>query len=93
MPALKSEGTCERTKLPFNEWSDAAGPKVALDHLIRDFDVAHDGQIALHETMHADFAALIQNAMYMRRSNFPPQTFGVLRMRKNSSEYHLLNNM
>ena len=63
MPALKSEGTCERTKLPFNEWSDAAGPKVALDHLIRDFDVAHDGQIALHGTMHADFAALIQNAM------------------------------
>ncbi len=38
-------------------------PKVALDYLIRDFDIPNDGQIALDETMRADFTALIQDAM------------------------------
>ena len=90
MPALNAEGSRESTNLPFYEWSDAYGPKVALDHLIRDFDIPADGQIALYETMRADFAALIQDAMPYASLQFSTSTVGALRMHKDSSEYRLL---
>ena len=90
LPALNAGGSRKSTNLPFYEWSDADGPKVALDHLIRDFDILQDGQIALDETMRADFAALIQDAMPYAAQQFSTSTVGALRMRKDSSEYHLL---
>ena len=40
--------------------------------------------------MRADFAALIQDAMPFAARQFSTSTVGALRMRKDSSEYHLL---
>ena len=90
MPALNAGGSRKGTNLPFYAWSDADGHKVALDHLIRDFDILQDGQIALDETMRADFAKLIHEALPYAAQLYCTSKVGAMRMRKDSSEYRLL---
>lgn len=90
MPALNAEGTRESTDLTFYEWDDAAGPNSALQHLLTDLKVGGKANLALDETMRADFAALIQKALPQARRQFLTSTVGALRMRKDDDEYKRL---
>ena len=90
MSALNAESTHKSTDIPFYEWPDAAGPKAALDHLIKDFEIPHCGKIALEWMMCADFAALIQNALPYGAPQFSTSKIGPLRTPKDIGEYRLL---
>lgn len=90
IPALNADGTRENTDLPFHEWSDDAGPTTALKALLADLDVSTAASIALDETMRADFAALVQDALPEAKRQFTASTIGALRMRKDSDEYAIL---
>ena len=90
MPALNAEGTRENTDLAFYEWEDEAGPKNALQSLLIDLKVASKASVALDETMRADFAVLIQEALPQASRQFSASTVGALRMRKDDDEYECL---
>ena len=82
--------TRETTSLPLYEWTDADGSKAALDHLTKDFSIPNNGQIALDETMRADFAALLQDDLPEATRQISASTVGALHMRKDEREYLLL---
>ena len=90
MPALNAEGSRGSTDLPFFTWSDDEGPDAAFGHLLDDLGVASAGAIALDETMRADFAALVQDALPNSSRQFTASTIGLLRMRKDAVEYRVL---
>lgn len=88
MPALNAASVRAQTDLPFYEWSDADGPGAALAALLADFgaDPARTS-LALDETMRADFALLLLDALPGVRRQFLGSTVGWLRARKEPSEY------
>jgi Xaa-Pro aminopeptidase len=90
MPALNAEGTRENTDLTFYEWHDAVGPNDALQSLLTDLKVDGKANLALDETMRADFADLIQEALPQASRQFSASTVGALRMRKDDDEYKCL---
>lgn len=90
MPALNADGTRENTDLPFHEWTDDGGPTKALSSLLSDLQVSNPTHIALDETMRADFAALVQDALPDAKRQFTASTIGALRMRKDNDEYTIL---
>jgi len=90
MPALNAAGSRQATNLTFFEWSDAEGPQVAFTELLADLGVTNARQIALDETMRADFAALVQDALPAAERQFTASSIGHLRMRKDESEFKLL---
>ncbi len=90
MPALNAEGTRVSTDLPFHEWSDAEGPDKAFANLLDDLKVTQSNSIALDETMRADFAALVQDALPAAKRQFTASTIGALRMRKDENEFQCL---
>lgn len=90
MPAFNAMATRETTGLPLYEWTDVDGFKAALDHLTKDFAIPNNGQIALDETMRADFAALLQDDLPEATRQFSASTVGALHMRKDEREYLLL---
>ncbi len=90
MPALNADGTRENTDLPFHEWTDDHGPNTAFSALLKDLQVTGATSIALDETMRADFAALVQEALPNAKRQFTPSTIGGLRMRKDADEYAIL---
>lgn len=90
MPSLNAEGTRENTDLTFYEWDDAVGPNDALQNLLTDLKVGGKANLALDETMRADFAALMQDALPHASRQFSASTVGALRMRKDEKEYKCL---
>ena len=90
MPELNAEGSRRGTDLPFHEWSDGDGPEEAFDRLIAELGLGGAGRIVLDETMRADFAALVQDAMPGFERQFTASTVGWLRMRKDAGEYAVL---
>lgn len=90
MPALNAEGSRPHTDLPFFTWTDADGPGQALAQLFDELGVASAGSVVLDETMRADFAALVQDALPEAARQFTATTIGRLRMRKDDTEYRLL---
>ncbi len=91
MPALNAEGTREFTDLAFFNWTDDAGPVAALNQALAAIDAAAPGKVALDETMRADFALLLLDALPADTiREFTPATLGALRMRKDSAEYQTL---
>lgn len=90
MPALNAEGTRTQTDLPFFEWSDAEGPNKAFNELLESLGAADAKRIALDETMRADFAALVQEALPNATREFSASTVGALRMRKDAREFDIL---
>ncbi len=90
MPALNAEGTRTNTDLAFHEWSDADGPEQAFARLLDDLAAQDAGCVVLDETMRADFAALVQDALPNAKRQFTDQTIGLLRMRKDADEYGAL---
>ena len=90
MPELNAEGSRRGTDLPFHEWSDADGPEGAFRRLVAELGVGGAGRIVLDETMRADFAALVQDALPGAERQFTASTVGLLRMQKDDDEYAVL---
>lgn len=91
MPALNTDSSRAHTDLPFWTWRDDDGPEGALRRLLADFGLAGQGlSVALDETMRADFALLLLDALPGARRSFLPDTVGYLRSRKDAVEYAIL---
>lgn len=90
MPALNAEGARAVTSISFHTWADAEGPTAALTLALREIDARAPGKVALDETMRADFALLLLDALPGTRHDFTGDTLGALRMRKNAEEYAAL---
>ena len=88
MPALNAEGTRAFTDIGFHTWADDEGPVEALQAALAAIGAETPGLVALDETMRADFALLLIDALPAgTRRDFTPATLGGLRMRKDSEEY------
>lgn len=86
-----SPGTRECTDIAFHSWSDDEGPVAALDSALSAIGAKDARKVALDETMRADFALLLLDALpagVIRE--FTDTTLGALRMRKDASEYEAL---
>jgi Xaa-Pro dipeptidase len=98
MPALNVDSSRQHTDLPFFPWADAEGPDAALAHLLDATGISRSApSVVLDETMRADFALLVLDALPGARRRFTGDTVGYLRSRKDDDEYrrlkaaHLLN--
>ena len=91
MPALNVDSARQHTDLPFFPWTDADGPAAALEALLEATGVPLiNPSIVLDETMRADFALLVIDALPGARRRFTNDTVGYLRSRKDEAEYHAL---
>jgi Xaa-Pro aminopeptidase len=91
MPALNVDSARQQTDLPFFPWSDAEGPGAALGDLIDAAGVPRiSPSIVLDETMRADFALLVLDALPGASRRFTNDTVGYLRSRKDDAEYQAL---
>ena len=90
MPALEAESARQHTDEPFFCWTDDEGPEAAFQQLMAKIGGDEARGIALDETMRADFAALVQDAMPSADRQFSASTVGALRMRKDADEYAAL---
>lgn len=91
MPALNADSVRTQTDLPFHEWTDEEGPAGALDRLLAAAGVkGRPVAVALDETMRADFALLLLDAITPSRRSFLDATVGWLRARKDGGEYAIL---
>ncbi len=90
MPALNADAVRNGTDLPFHPWSDDAGPKAALADLLSACGVGSGPSVALDETMRADFALLLLDALDAPRRSFTDRTIAPLRARKDETEIETL---
>ena len=90
MPALNAEGTRESTDIAFHTWTDDQGPQKALIAALADIGVSDADHVVLDETMRADFALLLLDAVPGARPSFTADTIGALRMRKDEDEFREL---
>ncbi|MDT8856206.1 M24 family metallopeptidase [Paracoccaceae bacterium Fryx2] len=91
MPALNADSQRPATDLPFFCWTDDVGPVQALaDLLAAALPAGTPCTVALDETMRADFALLLLDALPVARRGFLGDTVGWLRSRKDAAEYDLL---
>lgn len=98
MPALNVDSSRQHTDLPFFPWADAEGPDAALEQLIDATGISRiSPSVVIDETMRADFALLLLDALPGATRRFTQDTVGYLRSRKDEAEYkalkasHLLN--
>lgn len=98
MPALNADAASAITDLPMHRWSDDEGPDAALSELLDACDLRRPGlSVVLDETMRADFALLLLDALDTPSRRFTGDTLGALRARKDKDEArrikaaHLLN--
>ena len=90
MPVLNAEGTRESTDISFHTWSDDVGPSEALTDALKAIGAENTKQVALDETMRADFALLLLDQLPNATHTFTDSTLGALRMRKDQQEYEKL---
>ena len=91
MPALNVDSARQHTDLPFFAWDDADGPDAALKDLLAASGVRPiSPSIVLDETMRADFALLVLDALPGASRRFTQDTVGYLRSRKDENEYQAL---
>jgi len=91
MPALNADGSREHTGIAFFNWSDADGPNGALKQALAAVGAENPGMVVLDETMRADFALLLIDALPKGTARtFTDATLGALRMRKDAGEYAAL---
>ncbi len=91
MPALNVDSARQHTDLPFFPWTDADGPDAALQDLLNATGVPRiSPSIVLDETMRADFALLVLDALPGASRRFTNDTVGYLRSRKDEAEYTAL---
>jgi Xaa-Pro aminopeptidase len=87
MPALNAEGSREETNIAFHTWNDDEGPDAALKEALAAVGASGAKQVALDETMRADFALLLLGALPGAQHTFMADTVGLLRMRKDAGEF------
>ena len=87
MPALEAESAGQQTDMPFHTWADAEGPDAAFADLLKTAGALDANSIVLDETMRADFAGLVQDALPGAKRQFTASTVGALRMRKDATEF------
>ncbi len=90
MPALEADSARQQTDLPFFTWSDGEGPASAFSTLLQSAGALDARRIVLDETMRADFAGMVQDALPDAQRQFGESTVGALRMRKDASEFAVL---
>ena len=91
MPVLEEDSARQQTTdLPFHTWSDDEGPVDALNKCLRAATATKASRIVLDETMRADFAALVQDALPGASRQFTETTIGSLRLRKDEVEFNIL---
>ncbi len=90
MPALEAQSAKQQTDLPFHTWADDEGPEAAFADCLKAAGASQAKSIVLDETMRADFAALVQDALPASDRQFTASTIGALRMRKDESEFSIL---
>lgn len=91
MPALNADSQRPLTTVPFFTWSDAEGPKSALDALLKSLDLTGSHlSIVLDETMRADFALLVLDTLPGVERHFTQTTVGALRAVKDDAEHAAL---
>jgi Xaa-Pro dipeptidase len=87
MPALNAASARQATDLPFFPWDDEIGPSAALSDLLATCHATTPGlHVALDESMRADFALRLLDALPSPRRCFAADTIGALRLRKDASE-------
>lgn len=87
MPALNAEGSRQSTGIEFCTWVDAEGPHAALASALNAIGATQAENVVVDETMRADFALLLLDALPGAKHGFTDKTLGALRMRKDASEY------
>lgn len=90
MPALNVESSRRKTDLPFFAWRDDDGPDAALADLLKASALPESPSVVIDETMRADFALLLLDALPAARRHFTDDTVGFLRARKDKAEYERL---
>ncbi|SDE78028.1 M24 family metallopeptidase [Limimaricola pyoseonensis] len=91
MPALNAGAARQVTDLPLHCWSDDQGPDAALAALLVACDADRPGlSVVLDETMRADFALRLLDALAAPRRRFSADTLGRLRAAKDAAEIEAL---
>jgi len=90
MPALEAESARQHTDLPFHTWRDDEGPGAAFAAVLEAAGARQAKRFVLDETMRADFAALVQDALPGATRLFTETTVGALRLCKDGDEYAAL---
>ncbi|MDI6027373.1 Xaa-Pro peptidase family protein [Corticibacterium sp. UT-5YL-CI-8] len=90
MPALNVDSSRQHTDLPFYPWADSEGPDAALTALLQASGISETPSLAIDETMRADFALLVLDALPGAKRKFTDDTVGFLRAQKDDSEYQAL---
>lgn len=89
MPALNAGDARQHTDLPFWEWRDDDGPDSALDEALKKI-CPQPRSVSVDETMRADHALLLLDAVPNVARSFAGDTLGALRMIKDASELEAL---
>lgn len=87
MPVLNANAARQHTSMPFYSWHDDVGPSIKLAEALKAIDANKARSIVLDETMRADFALLVIDALPNATHQFTQPTVGALRMRKDKGEY------
>ena len=90
MPALNAEAARLGSDLPMFTWADADGPDAALAAALDEIFPDRSGRVVLDETMRADFALLLIDALPGLDRSFTADTVGRLRSMKDEGEYRRL---
>jgi Xaa-Pro aminopeptidase len=90
MPALNVDSSRRKTNLPFFPWRDDDGPDAALTMLLAASGLPETPSVVIDETMRADFALLLLDALPGASRRFTGDTVGFLRARKEEDEYRRL---
>ncbi len=86
MPYLNAADARARSDLPMWTWADADGPETALQQAIADLGASTARKVAVDETMRADFALLLLDALPQAGHSFAHESLGALRMCKDTAE-------
>lgn len=85
MPALNASDARQHTDLPFFEWDDATGPAQALTAALAEICPA-PGRLSIDETMRADHALMLMDALPDAARGLAVEEVGALRMIKDAGE-------
>ncbi|WP_333828240.1 M24 family metallopeptidase [Pararhodobacter sp.] len=89
MPALNATDARQHTDLPFHEWADATGPAQALAETLADICPA-PRRLSLDETMRADHALMLLDALPGAAHSLAGAEVGALRLIKDAGECEAL---
>jgi Xaa-Pro aminopeptidase len=90
MPALNAADARARCDLPQWTWADAEGPDQALQRALADLGAHTARQVAVDESMRADFAIRLLDALPQAGHSFAADTLGALRLVKDAAEQEAL---